>query len=166
MLQLTATIYKYDEAGEKTGWTYINIPADAAQQLKPHNKKSFRVKGLIDDTPVAGIALVPVGEGHFILPLNGALCRQLQKGSGVTVIVKLEVDNNVILPPDDLMACLADEPVALAYFNKLPPSHRNYYTRWINETKTEATRTKRIAQAVNTLAKEGSFGQAVKGVSN
>lgn len=162
MLQLTATIYKYDEAGEKTGWTYIHIPADAAQELKPGNKKSFRVKGIIDDTPVEGIALVPVGEGHFILPLNATLRRQLKKGKGATVQVKLEVDNKVIPPPEDLMACLADEPAALAYFNMLPPSHRLYYTRWINEAKTEPTRTKRIAQAVSTLAKGGDFGQAVK----
>ena len=31
--------------GEKTGWSYIEIPAAIAQQLKPNYKKSFRVKG-------------------------------------------------------------------------------------------------------------------------
>ena len=162
MLHRTATIEKYGEAGEKTGWTYLHIPGEVAQVLLPGNKKSFRVKGLIDATPIEGVALVPVGEGDFILPLNAALRKKIKKGKGAAVHLMLEVDTKIILPPDDLLACLADEPQALHHFNSLPPSHRHYYTRWINEAKTEATRTRRIAQAVSTLARGGTFGQAVK----
>lgn len=43
-VQFTTTIHKFDKQGEKTGWTYFEIPADLAQKLKPGNKKSFRVK--------------------------------------------------------------------------------------------------------------------------
>ena len=35
MIQFTTTIHKFGVKGEKTGWTYIEIPADLAQQLKP-----------------------------------------------------------------------------------------------------------------------------------
>ncbi len=45
MLKFTTTIKKFDKQGEKTGWTYIEIPAAIAQQLNPENRKSFRVKG-------------------------------------------------------------------------------------------------------------------------
>jgi hypothetical protein len=45
MIKFTATLLKFDKQGEKTGWTYIEIPADLAQKLKPGNKKIFRVKG-------------------------------------------------------------------------------------------------------------------------
>ena len=38
MIKFTATILKFNEQGEKTGWTYIEIPADIAQQIKPNNK--------------------------------------------------------------------------------------------------------------------------------
>ena len=38
MIQLKNTILKFDNKGKKTGWTYIEIPADIAQQIKPGNK--------------------------------------------------------------------------------------------------------------------------------
>lgn len=162
MLQFTTTIYKYGEAGEKTGWTFIEVPKDLAQTLKPGNKKAFRVKGFLDALAFEGISLVPVGEGNFILPLNAALRKKLRKGEGAMLQVKLEVDPKEIKPPADLLQCLADEPKALAHFNKLPKSHQNYYTRWINEAKTEPTRTRRIAKTVMVLSTGGDFGSAVK----
>lgn len=162
MLQFTTTILKYGQNGEKTGWTYIEVPQGLALQLKPENKKAFRVKGLLDHCPFEGISLVPVGEGNFILPLNAALRKQLKKGEGAPLQVRLQVDTKEYQLPADLLQCLADEPLALAYFNKLPPSHQKYYGRWIDEAKTEPTRIKRIATAVNTLANGGNFGQAVK----
>lgn len=162
MLQFTTTIYKYGEAGEKTGWTFIEVPMNLAQTLKPGNKKAFRVKGLLDDTSFEGISLVPVGEGNFILPLNAALRKKLRKGEGAMLQVKMQIDTKEIKPPEDLLQCLGDEPKALDYFNKLPPSHQKYYIRWINEAKTDPTRTKRIAKAVMVLATGGEFGTAVK----
>ena len=39
MVHFITTILKFDKQGEKTGWTYIEIPADIAEQLKPNNKK-------------------------------------------------------------------------------------------------------------------------------
>jgi hypothetical protein len=162
MLQFTTTIYKYGEAAEKTGWTFIEVPMAQAQLLKPGNKKAFRVKGFLDQTPFDGISLVPVGEGNFILPLKAALRKKLKKGEGATLQVQLQVDEQEIKPPEDLLQCLADEPKALAYFNKLPKSHQNYYIKWINEAKTEPTRTKRIAKSVMVLSVGGDFGAAVR----
>ena len=163
MLQFATTILKYGQNGEKTGWTYIDVPQTLAEQLKPGNKKDFRVKGFLDDHAFEGISLVPVGEGHFILALNAALRRKIKKGEGATLLVQLQVDNKEYRLPPDLLECLKDEPAALEYFNKLPPSHQKYYGRWIDEAKTESTRVKRIAKAVTALSNGGSFGQAVKG---
>ncbi len=162
MLQFTTTILKYDEAGEKTGWTYIDVPQQLACQLKPNNKKAFRVKGFLDDFAFESISLVPVGEGNFILPLNATIRKQIKKSKGATLHVQLEVDLKEIQPPADLLQCLADEPAALAHFNSLPKGHQNYYTHWINQAKTEPTRVKRIAKAVMTLAQGAPFGAAVK----
>lgn len=50
--------------------------------------------------------------------------------------------------PDDLLAALRRDRKALAAFEKFPPSHKREYVEWITEAKQEATRAKRIAQAV------------------
>ena len=71
MIQFTTTIHKFEKQGEKTGWTYIEIPADIAQQIKPGNKKSFRVKGKLDNYKIAGVSLLPMGGGSFIMAING-----------------------------------------------------------------------------------------------
>ena len=73
MVKFTVTILKFGEQGEKTGWTYITIPAEIALQLMPDNKKSFRVKGKLDEYLIKGVALLPMGEGSFIMALNAAL---------------------------------------------------------------------------------------------
>ena len=70
MVEFTTIILQFAEQGEKTGWTYIEIPADIAQQLSPGNKKSFRVRGMLDGFAVAGMALMPMGEGNFIMALK------------------------------------------------------------------------------------------------
>ena len=55
MVSFEAIIKKFDKQGEKTGWTYIDIPEATAQQLMPGNKKAFRIKGNMDDCSFAGI---------------------------------------------------------------------------------------------------------------
>jgi hypothetical protein len=131
MLPFTATIKKFGQQGEKTGWTYIEIPANLAQQLKPGNKKSFRVKGKLDHYAIEQVALVPMGGGDFIMALNTVMRKAIGKHEGATLRVQLQVDTQELKPPEDLIECLHDEPAALAHYNKLPPSHRHYFTRWI-----------------------------------
>ncbi|MBC7874857.1 MAG: DUF1905 domain-containing protein [Ferruginibacter sp.] len=33
MVKFTATIHKFENQGEKTGWTYFEVPVDLAQQI-------------------------------------------------------------------------------------------------------------------------------------
>src|ERR1700760_1419733 len=74
MVKFKTKILQFKERmGEKTGWSYIKVPAKIAQQLKPDNKKSFRVKGKLDDHPIGGMALIPMGGGGFILALKAAI---------------------------------------------------------------------------------------------
>jgi uncharacterized protein YdeI (YjbR/CyaY-like superfamily) len=55
-------------------------------------------------------------------------------------------------PPRDLLAALARNSRALATYQALSPSHQREYVEWITEAKREATREKRIAQAVEWMA--------------
>lgn len=59
MVSFKALLQKFGSNGEKTGWTYFNIPAIIAQQLKPAYKKSFRVKGKIDNHQIKAVFFRP-----------------------------------------------------------------------------------------------------------
>jgi len=50
--------------------------------------------------------------------------------------------------PDDLNAALDAVPAARKYFNAFSPSKQRDYADWLNEAKTEATRTRRREQAI------------------
>jgi hypothetical protein len=162
MIQFTTTIKQFAKQGEKTGWTYIAIPAKAAQELKPGNKKTFRVKGRLDNYAIEAIALLPMGEGDFIMALNVAMRKGIKKTKGAKLLVQLEVDKNTPKLPAEFIECLADESKALAFFKSLSKSHQNYFGNWIKTAKTETTQAKRIAQAINALEKGFDFGQMMR----
>jgi uncharacterized protein YdeI (YjbR/CyaY-like superfamily) len=92
--------------------------------------------------------------------------KQIKKQKGATVEVTIEVDTNEIKPPAELMECLQDEPQALEYFKSLPKGHQNYFTNWINSAKTDPTKAKRIAAALNALSKKWDYGQMMRALKN
>lgn len=166
MVTYTTTILKFDSQGEKTGWSYITIPAEIAEQLMPGNKKSFRVKGSLDDYRFQQVSLLPMGKGDFIMPVNATIRRKIHKGKGAMLKVKMEVDTKPYELNEDLLQCLHDEPEAFAYFDKLPRSHQNYYSKWIESAKTEATKAKRIASTVTACVRKMSYAEMIREQKN
>ncbi len=162
MTRFTATIKKFEKQGEKTGWTYIEIPASVAKTMNSSNKKGFRVKGKLDNYDFYMIALLPMGGGDFIMALNAAMRKAIKKQKGATVQVQMMVDTNEIKPPVELIECLEDEPQAMQYFNSLTKGHQNYFTNWIRSAKTDPTKAKRIAATLNALNKKWDFGQMLR----
>ena len=162
MIKFSTTILKFDKQGEKTGWTYIVIPAKIALQLKPKNKKSFRVKGKLDNFEISKVALMPMGEGDFIMAINAAMRKGIGKRKGATIKVQLVADAAPILPPAELIECMTDEPEAVAHYNSLPQGHRNYFTKWIDSAKTDATKAKRIALVIKTMVRKMDFGAMLR----
>jgi len=162
MVKFTVTILKFDKQGEKTGWTYIVIPADVAQKLKPGNKKAFRVKGKLDNYSFVKTALLPMGEGEFILPLNATIRKAIGKRHGAMLKVQMEEDKSDFVFNKDMIACLEDEPAAMKFFRTLPGSHQRYFSKWIDSAKTDSTKAKRIALAVNALARGLGYGPMLR----
>lgn len=162
-IQFTTTIQKFGAKGEKTGWTYIEIPADLARELKPGNKKEFKVMGKLDKHPVSRLSLLPMGNGSFILPLNAGLRKAISKNQGAMLAVSLEEDKSEFVFNPDFMECLADDPAAKTFFDSLTGSHQRYFSKWIDSAKTEPTKVKRIAMAVNALAKKWGYGEMIRG---
>jgi hypothetical protein len=162
MVSFTATIKRFGTQGEKTGWTYIEIPDDIANSLKKGYRQSFRVKGKIDAFSIKQVALLPMKGGGFILTLNSAIRKGIAKGIGAMVVVKITEDKAPFRFNKDFLECLKDEPVALSYFNSLPGSHQRYFSKWIDDAKTISTRAKRIAMAVNALARKKGYGEMLR----
>jgi len=167
MITFETIILQFDEQGEKTGWSYIAIPADLAQQLKPDNKKSFRVRGMLDGLAVNGMALMPMGGGDFIMALKADVRKALRKNSGAMLKVSIEedVDYKVELP-EDLKECFDFEPEAFDFFNSLVKSHREYFIKWINGAKTNETRAKRIINTVNAMMRRWDYGKMIREMKN
>jgi hypothetical protein len=150
VIKFTATLQKFKEQGEKTGWTYIEIPSEIADKVKPNHKKSFRIKGTIDNYAFKGASILPMGEGDFILPINATIRKSIKKFlKGEKVVLQIEEDTAPVKISADLLACLEGETKAKTFFLKLPKSHQNYYSKWIESAKTDATKAKRIAMAIN-----------------
>ena len=166
MVSFTTTIKRFASQGEKTGWTYIEIPADIAEQLKPGNRQSFRVKGKLDNYKIAGVAIMPMGNGTFIMPMNAALRKGTGKRHGAMINALLQEDKAPFKFNKDFLDCLSYEPEAIRFFETLTPSHQRYFSKWIDDAKTVETRTKRIAQAVNALARKWGYGEMLRAKKN
>jgi hypothetical protein len=163
VIEFSAIILQFAEQGEKTGWSYIEVPADLAQQLKPGNKKSFRVRGMLDGFAVKGMALMPMGNGNFIMALKADVRKAIHKNAGAMLQVKIEEDTEYkVEVPDDLNECFDFEPEALNFFNSLPKSHRNYFIKWIDGAKTNETRAKRIVNTINAMLRKWNYGQMMR----
>jgi len=162
MVTFTALIHRDDRSKEKTGWSYIIIPAAQANKLTSGSRLGFRIKGLLDSYPLKKTAVLPMGDGTFMLPVNGTMRKALGKQHGDKVKLSIEVDNRKLELSRDLMISLADEPDAFTFFNSLSPSHQQYFSKWIESAKTESTKTRRIVAAIIALSQRKGYGEMMR----
>lgn len=158
-------ILKFATKGEKTGWTYLEIPLEIIPKLKLKTKKEFRIKGLLDDVKFERLATYPVGDGNFIIAINAELRKKLGKKEGATVQVKFELDTSEALQSQELMDCLNEDPAALKQFNSLTLSHRSYFHRYVFTAKGVDTRAGRIVNTINAMYKKQSFGEMIRSLA-
>jgi hypothetical protein len=162
MITFSTRILKFQNKGEKTGWSYIEISKRYAQQLKPDSKVSFRVKGMLDQHTIQKTALLPMGDGNFILPVNGTIRKAIGKQAGDALKVKLELDERALILSSEFIKCLKDEPGAYEFFKSLPKSHQQYFSKWIESAKTIQTKTKRITMAVIALSSGQGYSEMMR----
>jgi hypothetical protein len=165
MIRFTAQIHKFDKMGEKTGWTYIIVPAELASELHGENRRSFRVKGKLDQHKIASVALLPMKEGGFIMPLNAAMRKATGKSKGMKIDVQLEADTSEKPLSKELLECLKDEPAALQFFQSLTNSHKRYFSNWVDSAKTPGTQATRIAHCVNYLSMQKNFSTMLRSLN-
>lgn len=162
MHQFKSTYEKFDKKGEKTSWTHIIISESDAQILKPVNKKSFRVRGSLNGVEIAGIAIMPMGGGEFVLPINASIRKKLKLNIGDEVIAMLEEDKDFeIKMPDDLKELLEFENLLEAFLSQAK-SHQNYFIKYIDSAKTIETRVKRLNMTLDAMQKRMNYGEMIR----
>lgn len=162
MISFTATIHQFEEQGDKTGWTYIVVPADIAQELYPGNRKTFRVKGKLDQFAISSIAVQPMGDGGFLMALNAGMRKGMGKRKGATLQITLQRDDSPQEIVPELLECLEDEPEARDFFLSLAPSHQRYFSKWVESAKTEPTKAKRLAICLSALSRRMEYGPMIR----
>jgi hypothetical protein len=162
MPQFKSIIQKFKDKGEKTGWRYVDIPPDILTKLKLKSKKIFRIKGVIDDVKFDRLACYPIGEGNFIIALDGQLRKKLGKDEGAIVSLNFDLDTAEALQSPELIACLEEDKIAKKQFNSLLLSHRNYFHRYVYTAKGAATKAGRIVNVINAMYKKQDFGEMIR----
>src|SRR5205814_2163145 len=102
----------------------------------------------------------------FIMPVNAAMRKGIGKGRGEKIKVEIEADNRALALNKEFLTCLADEPAAMQFFKTLPKSQQLYFSKWIDGTKTDGTKAKRIGQAVNGLARKLNYPMMIRNLKN
>jgi uncharacterized protein YdeI (YjbR/CyaY-like superfamily) len=103
-----------------------------------------------------------MGAGNFIMAVNASMRKAIGKRKGAQVTVQLQVDSTPQKISAEFLACLEDDPAAYNFFKTLAPSHQVYFSKWIESAKTEATKTKRLTQAVIGLGKKMDYGSMIR----
>ena len=161
-ISFQALVKRFQSMGEKTGWTFIDIPIKVAETINPGVKKAFRVSGKLNEAVFEQLALTPMGGGHFILAIKKELQKKGRINVGEIVEVEMMKDDRPLLINKQLLEVLKDEPDASSYFHSLAQSHQLYFSKWIDSSKTEATTTKRLAAILNALCRKWDYGQMIR----
>ncbi len=127
--------------------------------FKAHCAFGFWKSSLVLDEPGADDAM-----GHFgritsvaDLPPDRELAAYVKKAAtlndeGIKVAKKAGGAEEAAERPADFAAALKKKAAARKTFDAFSPSHRREYVEWVTDAKTDATRQKRMATAVEWLA--------------
>jgi hypothetical protein len=142
--------YLLEKFPGKGGWTYAALPEIRQNKSNPFGW--IRVKGTIDGYAIQRYHLMPMGNGLLFLPVKAEIRNKIKKQAGDKVHVILFADNDPLEIPEELLACLQDEPAAYSYFQSLNESEQEKWVKWIYEAKTASTRIERINKSIQLLA--------------
>jgi hypothetical protein len=92
--------------------------------------------------------------GKTYLGLRKDFLRQIgaEVGDSITVELKEDLEERVVVEPPELLQALDDLPAARQAYDALSFSHRMEYARWIDEAKKPETRADRVAKTIRRLS--------------
>lgn len=97
---------------------------------------------------------MPIGNGMLGLSVRVEIRKKIKKEEGDYVHVILYLDGEPLEIPEELLACLQDEPEAWCFFDSLSEDERYNHAKWIYSAKTDLGKVDRIAKTRNKLVKK------------
>lgn len=144
--------HRFEVALEAEGsGVFFEVPLDVPAVF---GRARAPVRGTINGQPFR--STVAVYGGRYHLPVKRALRDAAGVAAGDAVVIELESDDEprTVDPPADLAGALAGDPEAKAAYDGLSYTHQREYAEWVAEAKREATRRRRVEQAVQ-MVKDG-----------
>jgi hypothetical protein len=129
--------------------TGFEVPADVVAALGSGKRPAVRVT-IGEHTYRSTVA--PMG-GVFLIGVSAEnrLAAHVAAGDEIDVVIELDTDPREVVVPADFQAALAGDPVAAQRFESLSYSHKRQHVLAIDGAKTDATRQRRIAKAIEML---------------
>lgn len=134
----------------KGGWTFIKIPVSILPTGKAFGM--LKVCGTIDDFAFEGKHLMPMGDGCLFMPIAKPIRKAIGKEEGDKVLFKLYRDEIPTSIPEELIACLEDDPGKLQLFQKLSDAEQKRWIEYIYSTNSEDAKAQRIIKLLADLA--------------
>jgi hypothetical protein len=128
----------------KGGWTYIKIPIEILPSGKAFGM--LKVSGSIDNFEFEGKHLMPMGNGFLFMPISKPIRQAIGKEEGDQVIFKLYRDEIPASIPEELIACLEDDPGKLPVFMKLPEAEQKQWIEYIYSANSDESKADRIVK--------------------
>ena len=100
---------------------------------------------------------MPMGNGQLFLPVKAAIRKKIKKEAGDIVHVVLYADNSPIYIPEEFLLCLNEDYQATQKFNTLTEGQQKEYIDWIYTAKTDITKVKRMAEAIDKISNGLTF---------
>lgn len=143
--------YKFTAAIEEgdRGGAYVLFPYDVEKEFG--TKGRVPVKATFNGVPYTG-SLIKYGRPQHMLGILKSIRSQIGADAGDKIEVEVwrdETPRTVEIPAQFERAMKAGG--VLSFFEGLSYTHRKEYCRWISDAKTEETRQKRIAKAIEML---------------
>jgi Bacteriocin-protection, YdeI or OmpD-Associated/Domain of unknown function (DUF1905) len=141
---------RLEAGGEGGAWTLLTVPFSVEEAFGSRGRVS--VKGTLNGFAYQ-TSLFPNGDGTHHMLVNRAMQKGANAGPGDAVRVEMERDDapREIAVPLDFQQALDQHAEAKAVFERLPPSHRREYIRWIEEAKRPETRATRVSKSLEKL---------------
>jgi uncharacterized protein YdeI (YjbR/CyaY-like superfamily) len=111
----------------------------------------IKVNGAIDNFKLENFNLMPMKNGNMFMPVKAEIRKMISKQEGDTVQLILYADVIPAVDSKELMECMTDYPEALRFYKKVAAAERKEFHDWINGSKDDDVRAKRIIKMIDAL---------------